>query len=126
LYAVFRRVGKALYVRALPASYAGWQQDREHHLCRDLAYSEYSARLFGQYRKHLGAWRYGLLLRVQALLVPHQVRNLLHANPPKLRAQLASTYGVMKRLKLQPLVRRILVQPRYWREVQMLDRGVTD
>src|SRR5678815_4542320 len=78
MYAVFRRIGEELHVTELPATYAEWQHDRRRHLVRDLAHSQHTSLLFEQYRGHLGPWRYHLLLQVQALLVPDEVRRLLH------------------------------------------------
>src|SRR6185503_8553208 len=84
LYTVFRQIGDELRIPELPATYDEWRQDRRRHLDRDLAYSRHSAILFQQYRRHLGFWRYHLLLEVQAVLVPVEVRRLLELNPNEL------------------------------------------
>src|SRR5688572_11543162 len=74
LYDVFRRIGDELHIPELPATYAEWRRDRRRHVDRDLAYTRHTALLFRRYRRHLGFWRYHLLLEVQALLVPVEVR----------------------------------------------------
>ena len=85
LYAVFRRVGEGLNVKELPADYERWRADRRSHMERDLAHGRHTALLYESYRRHLGEWRYRLLLQVQALLVPERVRRLPAAAPPARR-----------------------------------------
>jgi uncharacterized protein (DUF2236 family) len=122
LYNVFRRIGEHLCVRELPGSYEEWRLDRRRHMERDLAYSLHTAQLFQQYRRHLGAWRYYLLLEVQALLVPREVRRLLRLNSNKLMMPVARTYGMITALHLQSAVHTLLIPPQYWAEVRRFDR----
>lgn len=122
LYAVFRRVGEGLNITELPGSYAQWLADRQAHLARDLAFSKHTALLYGQYRRHLGAWRYHLLLGVQGLLVPERVRRLLGLRRADAFSALAGGYRYLEGFGLRPLVRRLLIQPRYWDEVERFDR----
>src|SRR5688500_18649340 len=77
LYDVFYRVGTGLGIPDLPTTYDAWKADRECHLRRDLLNGEATKVLYAQYRNHLGAWRYQLLLRIQAVLAPDHVRGLL-------------------------------------------------
>lgn len=121
MFAVFREVGEGLRVSLLPTSYEEWQIDRRRHLRRDLVYSEYTALLYKRYRHHLGAWRYYILLQVQALLAPPEVRLLLALHSLPLIAELVRVYRIVDRLNLQLLVRRALIPPRYWPEIQKLD-----
>jgi uncharacterized protein (DUF2236 family) len=122
LYAVFERVGAGLNVKALPETYAQWRDDRAAHLERDLAYSKHTALLYQQYRRHLGEWRYQILLGVQGLLVPERVRRLLRLRRQPLFSALVGGYGFLDVPGLRPLIRRLLVQPRYWGEVEGLAR----
>jgi len=55
IVAVFCRVGQRMGVPDLPAAYAAWQEARRQHLAHDLAPSRYTADLYRQYRRHLGA-----------------------------------------------------------------------
>ncbi|HWS52481.1 MAG TPA: oxygenase MpaB family protein [Pyrinomonadaceae bacterium] len=123
LYADFRRVGEGLHVTELPGDYRGWRADRGLHLRRDLAYSRHTALLYEQYRRHLGEWRYQILLHVQALLAPERVRRLLRLRRRSFFAALAGGYGYLDALGLRPLARRLLVQPRYRGEVEKFDRA---
>src|SRR6266536_928314 len=124
LYIVFRRIGEELRIPELPASYAEWRQDRRRQLERDLAYSRHTALLFRQYRRHLGLWRYHLLLEVQGLLVPDEVRRLLHLTPNNLLSGLVSAYGIVELCNLQSVIHGLLIPPRYWAEVRKFDRMV--
>jgi uncharacterized protein (DUF2236 family) len=124
LYTVFRRIGDGLGIPELPATYGEWRSDRRRHLHRDLVYSRHTSLLFRQYRRHLGLWRYYLLLQVQALLVPNEVRRLLHLSPNKLLFSLVRTYGIVERCNLQSVVHSLLIPSRYWAEVRKFDRIV--
>lgn len=73
LYDVFYRVGVGLRIPDLPQSYTDWKVDRDIHLRRDLEFSDGTRKLYAQYRRHLGVWRYRLLLRVQGILAPAHV-----------------------------------------------------
>jgi hypothetical protein len=122
LYIVFRRIGEELHIPELPATYTEWRGDRRRHLNRDLAYSRHTSLLFQQYRRHLGLWRYELLLQVQALLVPDKVGRLLHLSPNKLLSRLVGTYRIVEWCDLQSVVHSLLIPPRYWAEVRKFDR----
>ena len=122
LYAVFRRIGDELHIPQLPATYAEWQQDRRRHIIRDLTYSPHTKLLFQQYRRHLGIWRYQLLLEVQSLLVPAEVRRLLKLSPNFLLPGVIRAYGIVNQYNLQSVVHSLLIPPRYWAEVREFDK----
>ena len=123
MYAAFRRVGEGLNVKALPEGYEGWRADRRAHLERDLAHSRHTALLYRQYRSHLGEWRYQLLLQVQALLAPERVRRLLRLRRRALFSAAVDVYALLPVPGLRPLLRRLLLHPRYWGEVAELERA---
>jgi uncharacterized protein (DUF2236 family) len=122
LFEVFLRIGEALRVSNLPGSYADWLLDRRLHLVRDLTYSKHTAMLYRAYRKHLGIWRYYLLLEVQALLAPPEVRRLLRLNSNPLISGMAQAYGLIDSVNLQSLVHTLLIPRRYWSDVRQFDR----
>lgn len=123
LYASFLQLGRGLSIPEVPASFREWQEDRERHLQRDLVYSEFTARLFARYRAQLGAWRYRILLEVQALLVPDRVRELLGMRPSRLVIASMPLYTVLGDLGLLRLVECALVPQRYWHDVRKLKRS---
>ena len=122
LFEVFLRIGEALHIPELPKTYAEWKLDRHRHLVRDLSYSKHTAKLYRAYRKHLGIWRYYLLLEVQALLAPREVRRLLHLNSNPLISGLAQAYGLIGTHNLQSLAHTFLIPPRYWADVRKFER----
>jgi uncharacterized protein (DUF2236 family) len=124
LFEVFLRIGEGLNVPELPKTYAEWQRDRHGHLVRDLSYSKHTAMLYQAYRRHLGVWRYYLLLEVQALLVPKEVRRLLQLNSNSIVAGVAQTYGLINNGNLQSLVHSFLIPPKYWADVRAFQRTV--
>ena len=123
LYEVFRRVGAGLHIPNLPESYAEWQPDRKLHMDRDLVNSNYTSLLFREYRRHLGAWRYQILLQVQALVVPDEVRKLLRLKRVDVLYNMIRSYSIVDWLSLQWLVEGVLIPPQYWGKVRDLDRG---
>ena len=125
LFQVFLRIGEALCVQELPETYAEWKTDRRRHLVQDLVYSKHTSMLYQAYRKHIGVWRYCLLLEVQALLAPNEVRQLLHLNSNRLIGGMAQAYGVVGRGSLRSLVHTLLIPPRYWAEVRGFDRSAS-
>ena len=122
LYAVFRRVGEGLNVKELPEDYERWRADRRAHMERDLAHGRHTALLYESYRRHLGEWRYQLLLQVQALLVPERVRRLLRLRRRALFSAAVDVYASLPVPGLRPVLRRLLLRPRYWGEVAELER----
>jgi uncharacterized protein (DUF2236 family) len=123
LYDVFRRVGEGLNVKALPRTYALWQADRRSHMEQDLTHSRHTALLYDSYRRHLGEWRYQLLLHVQALLVPERVRRLLRLRRRAFFSAAVDVYASLPLPGLRPLLRRLFLKPRYWGEVAELERA---
>lgn len=122
LYEVFQRIGNELYVPGLPSTYDEWKTDRREHMARDLVYSKHTSMLFREYRRHLGWWRYQLLLEVQSVLVPGEVRRLLDFKSNPLISGLVETYGVITGGHVRLLVHSLLIPPRYWSEVRSFDR----
>jgi len=109
LYDVFHRVGTGLAIPYLPASYIEWKADRARHLQRDLLNSDGTKTLFARYRRHLGPWRYQLLLRVQAMLAPEHVRGLLGLQSAEWLRPLLRLYPMLVRLGLRSMIQRLLM-----------------
>ncbi len=121
LYDVFRRVGAGLGIPGLPRTYAGWRADRERHLRRDLLHGDGTAALYARYREHLGPWRYHLLLRVQAMLAPGHVRDLLRLGRAEWLRPLLRLYPLLVRAGLRRAVQRLLMPPEHLPAVRGLD-----
>ncbi len=123
LYDVFRRVGEGLAIPGLPATYDDWTDDRRHHLEHDLAYSEFTAALYAQYRHHLGPLRYATLLQVQSVLVPDFVRRLLDLEPCRWLHPSLTAYRAMVRIGLRPFIHSLVMPPAILPRIRQLDHG---
>lgn len=123
LYDVFRRVGEGLGIPGLPTTYAGWGADRERHLHRDLVHGEGTDALYSQYRKHLGPWRYALLLRIQALLAPEHVRGLLGLRRAEWLRPLLRLHPMLVRAGLRSFIQRLLMPAEYLAAARGLDHA---
>jgi hypothetical protein len=121
LYDVFYRVGAAMRIAELPASYVEWRLDRRLHLERDLVYSQHTARLYQSYRRHLGWWRYELVLQLQTALAPERVRRLLKLEPVPLIAPALKLYGLCGVGGLRSLAQWLLLPADYLEDVRRLD-----
>ncbi len=122
LYADFRRIGDGLGISRLPPDYGTWRRDRAHRLARDLAWSAWTEALCTAYRQQLGPWRYVLLRRLQGVLVPPLVRGLLRLPGPAWGSCLMWGIRVLRSLRLCPVARRLVVPPRHWEELGMLEQ----
>ena len=121
LYDVFRRVGIGLGIPDLPRTYGEWSLDRELHLRRDLVHGEGTAALYAQYRKHLGFWRYHLLLRLQSILTPDHVRGLLRLKRAAWLRPLVRLYPMLVRAGLRSIIQWLLMPSAYLPAVRALD-----
>lgn len=123
LYDVFLRVGEGLRIPELPQTYAGWAVDREQHMHRDLVRSGGTMALYAQYRRHLGAWRYRLLLRLQGLMCPDHVRTLLDLPSGAVLRPLVRLYPLLVRMRMRPLIQWLLMPAAHLDAVRRLDRS---
>jgi uncharacterized protein (DUF2236 family) len=121
LYDVFQRVGTGLGIPALPRTYAAWRADRERHLRRDLVHGEGTDALYARYRKHLGPWRYHLLLRLQSILTPEHVRGLLRLRRAAWLRPLLRLYPVLIRAGLRSIIQRLLMPAAHLAAARRLD-----
>ena len=121
LYDVFHRVGTGLRIADLPPSYALWRADRERHLRRDLLHGDGTKALYAEYRNHLGPWRYRLLLRLQAVLVPRHVRGLLRLKSVEWPRYLLRLYPLVVRAGLRSMIQGLLMPSRFLAAVRGLD-----
>ena len=121
LYDGFRRVGTGLHIPDLPSTYAAWRADRELHMHRDLLRSDATDALYDRYREHLGSLRYRMLLRIQAILAPTHVRELLGLKRAEWVRPLVRIYPLLVRAGLRPLIQRLLMPAQFLRAVQDLD-----
>lgn len=121
VYNVFYRVGERMGLKALPLSYSEWLPVRSAHLMEDLQKSEYTADLFKQYKKHLGAMRFRVLIEGQKLVVPDRVKELLHFSDFSWLAPAVPVYKISRLMKMDGLLKNILIPSGYKNQLKELD-----
>ncbi|SHG92021.1 hypothetical protein SAMN05443549_108129 [Flavobacterium fluvii] len=121
VYNVFYRVGARMGLTALPLTYVEWLPVREAHLMENLRKSDYTADLFKQYKKHLGALRYRMLIESQKVMVPNRVKELLHFNDFTLLTPLVPMYKISRLMHLDWLVKSLLFPSEYKDQINELD-----
>lgn len=125
IFDVFARVGKEMYLKELPESYENFLRMRKTHLEQHLYCGEYTQDLYKQYRKHLGLLRYQLLVETQILITPKKVRNLLGFRSFSLLNPLIIIYKISRSLKLDFLLKSLILPSEYKKEIRSLDSALT-
>ena len=121
LFEVFLRLGLRMNLEDLPADYKDWLIKRQSHLQTDLVKSDYSIDLYKQYRKHLGMFRYIILLESQKMVVPVQVKKLMGFNGIKWLQLMIPFYKFSRKIKLDGLFKAIILPAKYRAEIKALD-----
>ncbi|RFM27849.1 oxygenase MpaB family protein [Deminuibacter soli] len=119
---VFLTVGEHMQLQGLPGNYTGWQAQYAMQQQQNLAYSNYTADLFKQYRKHLGAFRYALLLQTQQLIISDTVRSYLPAPTLHWLKAILPVYKCGNRLHISRTIRNLLLPAAYKQQIIALDR----
>ncbi|HEX8561593.1 MAG TPA: oxygenase MpaB family protein [Flavobacterium sp.] len=122
VFAVFNRVGTRMGLVGLPSDFDEWQTMRQQHLEADLKKSDYTADLFLQYRKHLGSFRYRILVESQTLVVPEKVRDLLGFRKYSLLQPSLPIFKITKLLRIDWLLKELILPAKYKNEISALDR----
>lgn len=121
VFDVFYRVGKRMGLVDLPADHKDWLIRRKEHLQQNLAKSPQTLDLFRQYRKHLGRVRYFILKQAQLLVVPQRVKELLGFGTFSLLAPAVPLYQLSRKLRLDWLIKSLLLPPGYKAQIRDLD-----
>jgi hypothetical protein len=121
VYNVFYRVGTRMGLKELSATYIEWLPAREAHLMSDLQKSKYTVDLFKQYKKHLGAMRFKVLIEGQKLVVPGRVKELLQFSDLSLLTPVVPLYKISRLMKMDWLLKNILLPSDYKDQINELD-----
>lgn len=122
VFNVFYGVGSRMGIRGLPKTFEQWKRMRQEHLHQNLQRSHYTGDLFRQYRKHLGVFRFWMLLGVQTLIVPQKVRELLGFRRIPLLKTLMALFRLSKSIRVDWLFKDFLFPSRYKSMIKALDR----
>ncbi|CAL67515.1 oxygenase MpaB family protein [Christiangramia forsetii] len=118
---VFIRVGKRMKLKDLPENFQDYEVMRKNHLEQHMNYGNYTRDLYRQYCKHLGWFRYQLLLETQMLITPKKVRQLLLLRKFSILRPLLPGYKLSRKLKLDFLLKTLILPADYKEEIRSLD-----
>jgi hypothetical protein len=121
VFDVFYRMAIRMNLKGLPTTYSEWEMMRSTHLRTNLQRSDFTIDLFRQYRKHLGPFRYHLLLQGQALVMPSLVRELLQHRSFTWLPFILPPYKLSKKLKIDGLLKSIILPRKYLSQIRALD-----
>lgn len=121
IFDTFYRVGDRMGIKGLPTTFPAWLVMREEHLNNNIIYSRYTADLFKQYKKHLGWFRYFLLKEGQSLVVPPQVKKLLHLSNFSLLTPVVLVYKFFRLFKLDWFLKSLVLPSAYKAQVKAMD-----
>lgn len=121
VFAVFYKVGSRMKLKELPTSYEEWTISYGRHLEKDLEKSHFTIQLFKQYKKHLGWFRYFILIEAQKLLVPKRVKQLLDFSNFSLMSIILPIYKFSRSIKLDNFLKELVLPAKYKAEVKELD-----
>ncbi|WP_274476041.1 oxygenase MpaB family protein [Mangrovimonas aestuarii] len=121
VYNVFYRVGDRMGLKLLPSNYIEWLPLRESHLQENLEKSEYTSDLFKQYKKHLGAMRYKILVEGQKLVIPGRVKQLLNFSGVSMLLPFVPIYKLSKSLGMDGIIKDALLPSEYKAQIKALD-----
>ncbi|MGK7391671.1 MAG: oxygenase MpaB family protein [Candidatus Cyclobacteriaceae bacterium M2_1C_046] len=121
VFRVFYHVGSRMGVKGLPEGFEEWEKMRKDHLQQNLQFSHFTKELFSQYRKHLGAIRYRLLLEAQALVVPQKVRDYLSFRKFSLLYPMIRLYKLSRNMKIDWLLKSLILPSKYKNQIKELD-----
>ena len=121
VFDVFFRMGGRMGLKNMPLTFQDWLAAREKHLLEDLKKSQLTDNLFSQYRKHLGTFRYRVLIEAQKLVVPKHVYQLLEFQEIAWLKPAVPIYQFSKKVKLDNFLKSLLLPPEYKEEIKALD-----
>jgi hypothetical protein len=121
VYQVFFRLGNRMGLKELPPDYVAWLPVRDRHMEEDLEKTNYTVDLFLQYKKHLGGFRYRLLLEGQKLVIPKRVAALLKLGRISGLTPILPLYKFSRILHLDGMIKSLILPRDYKKQISDLD-----
>lgn len=118
----FAKIGDQMHIRDIPTDYTEWKKRYEAQLHHRLVKSHHTEDLFKQYRKHLGAFRYFMVLDIQRMLVSAHVNQLLGLGRPRLVQFLIPLYRPIRKFRLHKQLILMMVPRKFKEQVRDMDR----
>lgn len=122
IFDVFNRLGTRMGLKDLPSNYEDWLTDRNLHLENNLEIGKFTIHLFEQYKKHLGSFRYSILIEVQKILVPKIVFKELFKTSYFPTSALLKIYKLSRKLKIDYLIKYIILPKKYKTELSKIGK----
>lgn len=113
IFDVFFRLGMQMGLKNLPTNFNDWIVDRNLHLENDLHKGEFTIHLFKQYKKHLGSFRYFLLVKIQQILVPKIVHKQLFQTSNFPTITMLKLYKSSRKFKIDYLIKSIILPKKH-------------
>jgi len=123
IVSTFRKIGLQMHINNLPDNYNEWLKAYHYSLSANLKNSAFTHDLFKQYRKHLGWFRYLMLLDIQRMLVPVHVNKLLTLGRPKIVQILIPVYKRIRKYSFHKYLILAMVPGKFKDEVRGMDRS---
>lgn len=121
VFDVFKSVGERMNLKNLPENYPNWLIDRDIHLKSNLVKSQFTTDLFSQYEKHLGYFRYQIVLEGQKLILPKHVKKQLNFSSISMLKPMIFIYKFTRKIKLDKYLKIALMPPQYYNQILSLD-----
>lgn len=122
VFYVFDKVGRRMNLKDLPENYTAWLKMRKQHLEQNLERSKYTVDLYKQYQKHLGIFRYKLLIQAQLLVVPERVIKLLNLKQVLWLPLVIKIYKISRKFKADGFLKSLILPAKYKTQIKALDR----
>lgn len=113
IFDVFYRLGTRMGLKNLPQNFNDWAIDRNLHLENDLLKGKFTIHLFEQYKKHLGGFRYFILIQIQQILVPKIVYKKLFQTSFFPTVTILKLYKSSRKLRLDHLIKSIILPKKH-------------
>lgn len=121
VFDVFYRFGKRMNLQGLPLNYTEWEKVRKYDLEHDMEKSNFSVDLYKQYKKHLGAFRYMVLIQGQILIVPQKIKDLLNLRNFSFLTPILPFYKLSRKIKMDGVIKSVILPAQYKKEIREMD-----
>jgi hypothetical protein len=121
VFDVFYRLGSRMNLSKLPTNYTAWELQHQKQMKEDLVKGDFTIDLFKQYKKHLGGFRYKILIEAQKLVIPEQVRRLMGFNKINWVTPLLAFYKFSRLIRMDEVFKSLLLPPAYKKQIKDLD-----
>lgn len=121
VFEVFYQMGTRMGLENLPPNYQEWLVLRNLALDENLLNGNFTKDLYTQYKKHLGWFRYQILIQAQMLLVPKKVNQLLNLGYNPMFKGLIKIYQLSKKVGIGSFIKFMIMPSEYKKEIIALD-----